>query len=222
MKNDKVNERFDDMEVEALLQSITDDEILRTVTKDMIYARNDAQEKQQQFELREAKLLDRLDKASIGQLSVNISDPDEIERIVEKSESRDMVARKIVAIRKAGQISWIYDRDYRKTMATYFTYITPILTDMETAKNRLRREISALREAQAREMAMLTKRFTKIENAIENLMSRGGESGPYEYQKQFVHQFGGTARADVHAAAMAKAYRKPIDLNQPDKIPMNA
>lgn len=197
------------MSKKELLRGIKEDEILATLTENLKFARENAQSLREKAERRECQLLAKFNNYGTVSEPINTYDIEEIEKAVERTETRDEIARKILVMKKVKGRCWTRENRYREAMAQYFTYITPILTDLETAKHESRMKIAEINVRYKNELAEARKEFNTYEGKVKELFTVASEIGPYMHQVSYVESFGGIARSDDFADAKAKHYGQP-------------
>jgi hypothetical protein len=197
------------MNNDKLLKGIEDDEILNNLKEVLKFTRENAQSIKVNVESRSAQLSDKLENYYQYSEPINTYDIDEVEKATERVETTESLSRKILALKKLSQKQWTDEKHYKEAMAHYFTYITPIMTDLESAKAKSRNKIAEIRVRYNKELSDATKEFNSYEDKVKELFEVAGEVGPYMYQVFFEKGFGRIARADHYAAAMAERYGKP-------------
>jgi hypothetical protein len=193
-----------------LLKSIEEDDILNGLIDAVKLATENASTMRQKADLREAQLIDKLEDYSYYSNPINSYDINEVENAVNNIESRENIERKIIAIRRLKQRPWTSEKNYRETMAQYFTYITPIFSDIEKEKQDIRNKRYLIQERYLKEIGEIDREFNEYEDKVKELLEVAGEYGPYMYQIQYEKQFSRIARSDDFTKARADEYNRVI------------
>lgn len=198
------------MKESKLLKSIEEDTILKQIIENVTVVTEHAQSFPQRLEVREAELKDKLEHYYEDIRPSNILDIEEIEKSVTQVESRSDIESKLAAIWRLKGISWTNDKDYREALAQYYTYITPILTEMEDEKQKSRNKIAEIKSRYDKELEEAYKEFNSYENRIKDFFRLTGDISIYTYQVEWCRQFGNIARSDDMAISRANFYSEPI------------
>lgn len=192
-----------------LLKEIEEDKILKSLIETVKETTENAQSLQYKAEMREAQLLNKLNHYD-RVATPNTYDLDEIEEAVVQNEKADDISRKIKGIRDVKNKVWTGEKNYREAIAQYYTYITPILTEIEEAKQESRIKIAEIKSRYNKELADAEREFNSYENKVKEFFTLTGDLGLYIYQKGYESQFGKIARSDYFAAIKAESFSKPI------------
>lgn len=206
------------MSKKELFKGIKEDEILATLTENLMDAKEKAASLREKAERREYQLRSKYDNYDTDSEPINTYNIDDIEKAVEHSESKEELVRKILAMQKVKNKPWSLEKNYREAMAQYYTYIAPILTDLEAAKQESRMKVAEIKARYNKELAEATQEFNTYEDEVEKLFMPTGEVGLYMYNVSYLNGFGRTARSDNFAAIKAEEYSKTFEV-QTERVP---
>lgn len=197
--------------VTELLEGITNDAILKTLTDTLIVVDEQAKGLQTKAELREAQLLDQLaHKKENGSVPADIWDLDEIENDAKTQETNDQLCRRIIAVGNVKRRPYENEPNYREAMAQYLTYITPILTDLEDAKLQAKSRAAEIRKRYERELTVFQNEYDQYNDKILELFITPELKGAYNTAVNWNNQFNRKTRADITASMLASKYQQPI------------
>lgn len=205
------------MKEKELLKGIEEDEILQTLTQNLKAAKENAESFQFKAERRIAQLSRQLEHHYEDTYTnlAQISDLNELEHSANQLEKKSDIEMKIVALTKMKNRDWTMNKNYNEAMAQYFTYIAPILTDVEAAKTECRSKIGDIESRYKEELAKAYQEFNEYEDKVIELFSAANEQGLYIYNKNFEMGFGRIARSDDYAASKAESYNQRLRQLEP-------
>jgi hypothetical protein len=174
-----------------IIEKIDNDTVLPQLMNDLKSAKQEAQGMHAKLELREAELMDRLKRGDYSHYSRNAVDNafniDAIEESVKGVETREDLEKRLLAIKRAKDVSWIKNKEYRQAMAKYLDYITPILTELEEVRNSIA--------------------VSRYLYAVKKLFEAAEIYGMYVYSVNFSSQFGRVPRTDNIIQTYVKQFR---------------
>lgn len=195
---------------EGLLESITNDEILSTFMENLRVARKKAQGRSAILELKMADVMTRIERGDFGRTSIDSVDIDEIEKSAEFIETKDTLLRKWMAFKKAKERSWTLEAGYRRAMLEYRQYCKPILTDLETVKQNVKLRISAMKEAQKKELNVLAAELNGYEKKVKDILLAADLKALYVFSAGFEAQFGRIPKSDDIMEGGIKEFETPV------------
>jgi len=201
------------MDKKDLLKSIEEDKKLKALSKDLMEAEEHAKNLIKKVEKRQSQLLRKYNNYYNETEPPNTSDIYEVEKAVENMETREQIARKYIALEKVKKRSWTNDKRYREVKAQYYRYIIPILTDLESAKQKKREKIAEINKRYNKELAEAKNEFKAYEDKVKELITVAGEISNYVYQVGWVENKGGIAKSDDFARSRAEFYSKSTEFN---------
>lgn len=199
------------MNKNELLKGIEEDEILQSITEEMKDAIDRAESISAKAEKRETELMRKLEfRRERGVDPINTWDLEAIERQVEISEDTEVIERKILAIQQAKKRPYDAEPSYRAATSKYFTYCTPIFTDLDNAKLETLKRIKDIKDRYVREISVLQSELVQYENEINKLFDNAKQKPIYIDTKQYNNLHGVKTKADYLSYQLANMYSKPI------------
>lgn len=199
------------MEQNELLKGIEEDEILKSITEEMQEAIDRSKNISAKAEKRETELMRKLEfKRNRGIDPINTWDLEAIEKQVESSEDTEIIERKILALQEVKRRPYDTEPSYREATSKYFTYCTPIFTDLENAKVETLGKIEAIKNNYRKDIAELQGELVLYEDEINKLFSNGEQRPIYQSGKIYDSMFCRTTRADVVSSQLADRYKHPL------------
>ena len=171
------------MDKNELIKRIEEDTILQSIKKEMLEATEWARGNRERAEKKECETLAKLRNLENESVSTfNTYDIEKIEKEIDNAEPRSEIRRKLVAFQNLKYKNWKWEENYRKSKAKYYTYIAPILADLETVKQEIRCEMANLE----RKLKEKTKEYNFYEGKVMKFFSDAEDIGEYQQQKAWI------------------------------------
>ena len=182
--------------IENIKESLKDDELLVELTNAVELLKGYAQNLSSNATTRRYELLDEIH----GDRLLNIPttyDLDLIEKGAESIESRESLARKIVALERLIRLPWREEPNFKEAAEQYLVYIEPILKEIEEVKEENRRKIEELDREYKKKRLEYQAELGASERLIVELLKVTDDHSNWINQRSFVGTFNGRDRKSV-------------------------